>query len=1149
MISLRGLNRSLVLAAVFLTGLMAGRARAAPRQLLAGHRPAAAAQAQPVGRLPGELRLNLAVGLPLRNRQELADLLDQLYDPASPSYRQWLTVEQFTERFGPTEQDYRAVLAFLGAQGLEITATFPNRMLIDVAGTVAQIERAFHVALRLYPHPAEARSYYAPDAEPALELAAPLLHISGLDNYILPRPASLRVRPPDQASGGSPCGGSGPSGSYLGKDFRAAYVPNVSLTGAGQFVGLLEFDGYYASDIAGYVSRAGLLTNPPLQIVLMDRFSGLPGSGNAEPAMDIELVTSMAPGLSGIIVYEGTLADDLLGRMATDNVAKQLSGSWTFASDSTTSQIFQQFAAQGQSYFNASGDSGAYVGGVSSPADNPYITIVGGTTLTTTGPVGSWVSETTWNWYSTGNGPGASSGGVSTSVAIPPWQQGIYMAINRGSRTMRNLPDVAMVADDVFVIADNGRQETVGGTSVGAPLWAGLIALVNQQAAAARQPSVGFINPAVYALGKSSSYTNVFHDIKTGNNTNPSSPNLYYAVAGYDLTTGWGSPAGTNLINALAPPPNARVVTLAGATLALETCTPTNGTIDPGETVVVNVSLQNVGGVNTTNLVGTLLSSAEVFAPSGPQTYGALAASGAAVTRPFFFTASGPCGGAINPVIQLQDGSADLGTVSFSFPLGAPVNGFTQTFDGVAAPALPDGWTTAASGAGTNWVTSRTIRDTAPNAAFIASTASPGVSELISPLIPIATATAQLTFRNWYNMESDTASSVNAYDGGVLEIAIGDGPFIDILDAGGSFVTGGYTRTIDPTDDNPLDGRQVWSGLSGTFITTTLNLPASAADQNIQLKWRLGMDTGNDFGASSWAIDGVVIQDGFTCCSPAVGADLAIAQNPLSNPAIVGQDLYYLLSVTNSGPAPASNVTLTDTLPNNATFLAASPGCVNLDGTVVCDLGLLLNGGNTNLFILVSPNAEGLLTNIIVVASSALDTNPLNNTTTLITPAYAPPAISVGPTNQVAPPQADVSFAVAASGTAPLSYQWTFWGTNLPGATAAVLWLTNLQASQAGSYAVVVSNLVGSITSDPASLKIAAPPAISFPNLPFGSASVSLLLNSVTGLNYTLEYKDSLLQTQWLELLPAVPGSGGPLLLQDTNPPALPARFYRVHCQ
>ena len=1148
MISLRGLNWSLVLAAVFSTGLMAGRARAAPRQLLAGHRPAAAAQAQPVGRLPAESGLNLAVGLPLRNRQELADLLDQLYDPASPSYRQWLTVEQFTERFGPTEQDYRAALAFLRAQGLKITATFPSRMLIDVAGTVAQIERAFHVVLRLYPHPAEPRTYYAPDAEPALDLAAPLLHISGLDNYILPRPAGLRVRPLDQAGGGSPCGGSGPSGSYLGKDFRAAYAPNVSLTGAGQFVGLLEFDGFYTSDISGYVSRAGL-TNPPLQTVLMDGFSGLPGSENSEVAMDIELVISMAPGLSGIIAYEGNLADDLLGRMAADNVAKQLSGSWTFPTDSTTSQIFQQFAAQGQSYFNASGDSGAYAGNVKPPADNPYITVVGGTTLSTTGPVGSWVSETTWNWSSTGTGAGASSGGVSTSWAIPSWQQGIYMAINRGSTTMRNLPDVAMVADNVFVIADNGQQGSAGGTSAGAPLWAGFIALVNQQAAAARQPSVGFINPAVYALGKGSSYASVFHDIKTGNNTNRSSPNLYYAVAGYDLTTGWGTPAGKNLINALAPPPNARVVTLAGATLALETCSPANGAIDPGETVVVNVSLRNVGGVNTTNPVGTLLSSADVFAPSGPQTYGALAASGAAVTRPFTFTANGPCGGTINPAIQLQDGSANLGTVSFSFRLGAPVNSLNQTFDGVTAPALPGGWTTAASGAGTNWVTSRTIRDSTPNAAFIASAASPGVSELISPVIPIATASAQLTFRNWYNMESDTASSTNAYDGGVLEIKIGDGPFTDILAAGGRFVTGGYTRTIDPTYDNPLGGRQVWSGVSGTFITTTVTLPASATDQDIQLKWRLGMDTGNDFGASSWAIDGVAIQDGFACCSPAVGADLAITQDPMPNPALVGQDLYYLLSVTNSGPAPASNVTLTDTLPNNVTFQAASPGCVNVGGTVVCDLGLLLNGANTNLTILVSPNAEGLLTNTIVIASTALDTNLLNNTTAVVIPAYAPPTISTGPTNQVVPPLADVTFAVAASGTAPLSYQWTFWGTNLPGATAAVLWLTNVQPSQAGSYAVVVSNLAGSITSDPASLKITAPPAISLANLAVGSSNVSLLLNSVTGLNYTLEYKNSLLQTQWLELLPAVPGSGGPLLLQDTNPPSLPARFYRVHCQ
>lgn len=170
----------------------------------------------------------------------------------------------------------------------------------------------------------------------------------------------------------------------------------------------------------------------------------------------------------------------MLNRMATDNVAKQLSSSWTFSTDATTSQVFQEMAAQGQSFFNASGDSDAYSGPISAPADSPYVTVVGGTTLTTSGPSGAWVSETVWNW---GSGQG-SGGGISTSYSLPSWQAGVSMAANQGSVHQRNIPDVAMAADNVFEIADNGRSLSgIGGTSCATPMWAGFTALVNQQAA------------------------------------------------------------------------------------------------------------------------------------------------------------------------------------------------------------------------------------------------------------------------------------------------------------------------------------------------------------------------------------------------------------------------------------------------------------------------------------------------------------------------------------------------------------------------------------------------------------------------------------------------------------------------------------------
>ena len=511
---------------------------------------------EPVGRLPSTNRLDLAIGLPLRNQQALHQLLDEIYDPSSPHYHHYLTPEQFTEKFGPTAHDYQALIEFAKSSGFRVTATHPNRILLDVNASIANIENAFHVNLHVYRHPTEARTFYAPDAEPSFQLGVPVLDISGLDNYVVPHPTSLHRRPVPQRANALPAAGSGPGGTFLGSDFRAAYIPGVSLNGIGQAVGLLEFDGYYATDITSYESQASL-PSVTLTNVLLDGTHGHAGSNDGEVSLDIEMAIAMAPGLSKVIVYEAGphgIPNDILSRMATDNLASQLSSSWTWSGgvNGTTDQLFQEMAAQGQSFFQSSGDSGAYSGSISAtsyPADDPYITVVGGTTLTTTRAGGPWASETVWNWMP--SQPDASSGGISTSYAIPDWQQGTSMSANRGSTTMRNIPDVALTADNVYVIYNNGQTGDFGGTSCAAPLWAAFTALVNQQAIAHGLSTVGFINPAVYSIGNSSSYTNDLHDITRGNNTNSASPTGFFAATGYDLCTGWGTPNGPSMINAL----------------------------------------------------------------------------------------------------------------------------------------------------------------------------------------------------------------------------------------------------------------------------------------------------------------------------------------------------------------------------------------------------------------------------------------------------------------------------------------------------------------------------------------------------------------------------------------------------------------------
>jgi hypothetical protein len=539
--------------------------------MLFGHLPPAAARSAALGRLPNSQHLQLAISLPLRNQPALAEFLRQLSDPTSPNYRHYLTPAQFAEKYGPTEADYLAVIQFGRSHGLKITGMHPNRTLVDVEGTVPQIEKTFHVTMWNYQHPSEARKFYSPDTEPSIDLAVPILGVSGLNNYSLPHPrykrlAVINPSAPYRAMANtkaSPSVGTGPGSTYMGDDFRTAYVSGTTLTGTGQSVGLLQFDGYSTSDITYYETQTGR-PNVPITNVLLDGFSGAPtgNGGEVEVSLDIEMTISMAPGVSNILVYEaGPNGDwhDILNRMATDNVAKQLSCSWYIpggAMDTSADQIFQQMAAQGQSFYSASGDSDAFTGLIPFPGDTPYVTEVGGTTLTTTGTGGTYSSETVWN---RNNGVG-SGGGISTQYAIPTWQQGINMAGNLGSTSLRNVPDVAMTAENVYVRAD-GVDQSVGGTSCAAPLWAGFTALVNQQAVVNTGTTVGFINPAVYAIGKGNNYTFDFHDTTVGNNYRPSSPTKFPAATGYDLCTGWGTPTGSALVNALAGPPTPYITT------------------------------------------------------------------------------------------------------------------------------------------------------------------------------------------------------------------------------------------------------------------------------------------------------------------------------------------------------------------------------------------------------------------------------------------------------------------------------------------------------------------------------------------------------------------------------------------------------------
>ena len=523
---------------------MAAAAQAAQRPMTS-HVPEAVStgQAQLVGDLSASQRLSLAISLPLRNEADLDNLLQQIYDPQSPGFHHYLSVKEFTAKFGPSASDYAALLTFAQANGLDLIDAPANRMVIDVEGPASSIESAFHITLGVYQHPTESRTFYAPDREPTVDLNVSLLHISGLDNFSLPQAKNVRTSRPIAAEGKTT--GSGPGGDFIGSDMRAAYYGSGALDGTGQSVGLFEFAGYELSDVQNFFKKVGEPLNVPVKGVSVNGASlNCPPStcDDSEQALDIEMAISMAPALAQVVVYVGKSDVSIFNQMAVDNTSKQLSCSWGWKdNESSLDPIFKEMAVQGQSVFVATGDSGSGTpGDVVWPADDPYVTAVGGTDLTTTGPGGAWLSETGWT--------GSAGSPSKNKIPIPKYQtlKGVINSLNQGSTTLRNYPDVAAEANtNQYSCFDGGCSGGNGGTSYAAPQWAGLTAMANQQSLSSGGSTLGFLNPHLYRIGVGSNFDSDFHDIVSGSN------GKYTAVTGYDLVTGWGSANGPNLIDAL----------------------------------------------------------------------------------------------------------------------------------------------------------------------------------------------------------------------------------------------------------------------------------------------------------------------------------------------------------------------------------------------------------------------------------------------------------------------------------------------------------------------------------------------------------------------------------------------------------------------
>jgi subtilase family serine protease len=575
----RKLGLTTILAIVFLASTLGW---SEPQPLLTRHvrDVVVNGQVQMVGQLPANQSMRLVLVLPLRNQEGLDNFLQELYDPATPSYRQFLTVEEFTARFGPSQHDYNAVIRFAKQNGFKVVGTSRNRLNIDVTGSVASIEQAFHVNMGLYQHPTENRTFYAPDREPTVDLPFQLWHISGLDNYSIPRP-TFRHGTGDARSNATT--GSGPSASFLGSDMRAAYYEGTSLTGSGQSLGLLEYYGTDLADLTTYYKNVGQTNNVPITLDSTDGTSTSclesQGCDDTEQTLDMTQALGMAPGMSSLVMYVGSTDSAIFNAMATASpLNAQLSSSWTWspADPTTDNPYFEEFSAQGQNLFQAAGDSGAWTSSSEIyPSDDVYVTSVGGTDLDTSGAAGPWASETAWV---------DGGGGISPDkYAIPSWQTAAASGCASCSKTYRNGPDVSANANFSFYVCADQTTCTAneyGGTSFAAPMWAGYLALINQQAVANGNKTLGFINPSLYTIGEGASYDSDFHDVTSGSNG-------YSATTGYDLATGWGSPNGSGLINALAG---------SGTPSFTLSASPSSLTITQGSTGTSTITVADVGG-------------------------------------------------------------------------------------------------------------------------------------------------------------------------------------------------------------------------------------------------------------------------------------------------------------------------------------------------------------------------------------------------------------------------------------------------------------------------------------------------------------------------------------------------------------------------
>ena len=514
---------------------------------LRGSEKAQLKDAQAVGPVPDDERFEVTVRL--RAMQDIGALnVNHVMEDAAPGSRRYLTRAELAQRQGASSQDLAKVTAFAQQHGLAVVEADAQRRSVVLSGNARAFSQAFGVTLQHYEHEEGIfRGREGAITVPA-ELDGIIEGVFGLDDRPQARPHYQR-RLKDAVAAHAMA-----SGSFTPPQLAEVYRFPTGLDGAGECIGIIELGGgYRTTDLKAYFTGLGLPV-PSVKTVSVDHGRNHPSNANSadgEVMLDIEVAAAIAP-KARIVVYFAPNTDqgflDAVTKAVHDstNQPSVISISWGSAESAWTSQAmtaldqaFQAAAAVGVTVCVAAGDNGSADGvtdgqnHVDFPASSPYALGCGGTRLVASGA--SITSETVWN-----EGPnGATGGGISVTFPKPAYQQAI--AFPQGASSGRGVPDVAGDADPEtgYQVRVDGQAMVIGGTSAVAPLYAGLVALLNQKIG----KPVGYLNPILYG---SQAGKGLFTDVTQGNN------GAYSAGNGWDACTGWGSPVGAAMESALS---------------------------------------------------------------------------------------------------------------------------------------------------------------------------------------------------------------------------------------------------------------------------------------------------------------------------------------------------------------------------------------------------------------------------------------------------------------------------------------------------------------------------------------------------------------------------------------------------------------------